>query len=68
VERSETPGRQQKPRKAAERRQIAHNRAMVMPLRGMRRVILTPGVSLRSTPGYPHLAALRHRQRQHPIE
>jgi hypothetical protein len=33
---------------------------IVMPLRGMSRDIFIPGVSLRSTPGYSHLAAPRH--------
>ena len=31
-----------------------------MPLRGMGRTILIPGVALRSTPGYSSYAAPRH--------
>ncbi len=48
---------QQEPRSGA---MMAHNWAMVMPLRGMGRTILLPGVALRSTPGYSGLAAPRH--------
>ena len=49
------------PRKPRSGATIAHNRAIVMPLRGMGRTILTPGVALRSTPGYSRLAAPRQR-------
>jgi len=50
---------QRKPRSGVT---IARNRAIVMPLRGMARMVMIPGVPLRSTPGYPRLAAPRHKQ------